>query len=885
MNFDFGSSPVPPEWKDRITKQLNSMPEVFAQHDLDFGHTENVKHHIKLSDETPFKHRARPIHPQDVDAVRKHLSELLESGYYRRFVQDYSKITKPLNDLTAGYPPLQKGNHKEKKKRSQYFDPRESFGDRWTPSCQQAFNTIIEKLTSAPVLGFANPKLPYVLHTDASTTGLGAALYQEQDGQMRVIAFASRGLTKSEAKYPAHKLEFLALKWAVTSKFSDYLYGTEFTVVTDSNPLTYILTSAKLDAMSYRWLSDLSTYSFKLQYRAGKQNQDADGLSRRHHGELMDDPMSQKERERIKQFTLHHMSEGEGLDIVLPRAVQAICEKHHVHQTGNGLSHPSVTLVESLALHVDVIPSSFQQEDEHGLPVIPHLSEEDLRERQRADSDLKAVIEHLESGEKPPPTLRKELPDVALWLREWDRLELRRGVLYRSRQDQGNMTYQLALPADLRTTVLRSLHDDMGHLGRERTLDLARSRVYWPKMSKDVEEKIKTCERCVRRKTPPEKAAPLVNITTSRPLELVCMDFLSLEPDRSNTKDILVITDHFTKYAVAIPTRNQKAQTVARNVRIRGKHKLADKWEQDVHVVVQRAGDLPVYTVRPETKEGPLRTLHRDLLLPCGFLPVTKEPEPVKPKVVNRPRTRQNPGGETPEEAESDSDYEDDFPHYWYTDPSGWKTTRGTAVREHSMPRVPLNVTETLKVIDLPVDAPATPIADNAPEEDNYSEPEPAKDNLPEPERENLPAPEPIKEPEIELERENPSETESARKELPLPVVESEKETAVETTPEPECLPEGELVEPAPNIRDETLPVCSDVSECEDEPTGVNEMIAAKDTEDREAEHDPLSETTDIPRRSLRVCAPPERLQYAQLGNPLTLVIQSLLQGLYYYTE
>ncbi len=67
-----------------------------------------------------------------------------------------------------------------------------------------------------PVLGFANPKLPYTLHTDASTTGLGAALYQEQDGQSRVIAYASRGLSRSEARYPAHKLEFLALKWAIT---------------------------------------------------------------------------------------------------------------------------------------------------------------------------------------------------------------------------------------------------------------------------------------------------------------------------------------------------------------------------------------------------------------------------------------------------------------------------------------------------------------------------------------------------------------------------------------------------------------------------------------------------------------------------------------------
>lgn len=126
---------------------------------------------------------------------------------------------------------------------------------------------------------------------------------------MRVIAFASRGLTKGESRYPAHKLEFLALKWAVTSKFSDYLYGAEFTVVTDSNPLTYILYSAKLDATSYRWLSSLSTYNFKLQYRAGSQNQDADGLSRRPHGELLDDLASQKERERIKQFTLHHLME------------------------------------------------------------------------------------------------------------------------------------------------------------------------------------------------------------------------------------------------------------------------------------------------------------------------------------------------------------------------------------------------------------------------------------------------------------------------------------------------------------------------------------------------------------------------------------------------
>jgi len=94
------------------------------------------------------------------------------------------------------------------------------------------------------MLGFANQKLPYVLHTDASTTGLVAALYQKQEGEMRVIAYASKGLSKRESRYPAHKLEFLALKWAVTEKFCDYLYGSPFTVITDSNLLTYILLPA-----------------------------------------------------------------------------------------------------------------------------------------------------------------------------------------------------------------------------------------------------------------------------------------------------------------------------------------------------------------------------------------------------------------------------------------------------------------------------------------------------------------------------------------------------------------------------------------------------------------------------------------------------------------
>lgn len=128
----------------------------------------------------------------------------------------------------------------------------------------------------------------------------------------------------------------------------------EFVVVTDSNPLTYILTSAKLDATSCQ---ACPTYNFKLQYRAGSQNQDADGLSRHPHGEPLDDLVSQKERERIKQFTLHHLDEATAENsVIMPEAIKDICERHQIRKFPNDceLLNPFFALVESLTLHADV---------------------------------------------------------------------------------------------------------------------------------------------------------------------------------------------------------------------------------------------------------------------------------------------------------------------------------------------------------------------------------------------------------------------------------------------------------------------------------------------------------------------------------------------------
>ena len=105
----------------------------------------------------------------------------------------------------------------------------------WGEKQQTAFQTIIDRLTHPPILPYADYELPFKLHTDASSTGLGAILYQSQEGVDRVVAYASRSLKPAEKNYPVHKLDFLALKWAVTDKFHDYLCGSKFEAVTDNN--------------------------------------------------------------------------------------------------------------------------------------------------------------------------------------------------------------------------------------------------------------------------------------------------------------------------------------------------------------------------------------------------------------------------------------------------------------------------------------------------------------------------------------------------------------------------------------------------------------------------------------------------------------------------
>ena len=134
----------------------------------------------------------------------------------------------------------------------------------------KAFEMLKQACMNSPVLAFADYTKDFLLETDASKEGLGAILSQKQeDGWFHLVAYGIQAGTTHEKNYHSTKLEFLALKWAVTEHFKEYLLYQPFLVKTNNNPLTYIMSTPNLDAMGHRWVSALAKYDFQLEYQKG----------------------------------------------------------------------------------------------------------------------------------------------------------------------------------------------------------------------------------------------------------------------------------------------------------------------------------------------------------------------------------------------------------------------------------------------------------------------------------------------------------------------------------------------------------------------------------------------------------------------------------------
>jgi ribonuclease HI len=190
--------------------------------------------------------------PTSVGDIRSFLGF---AGYYQRFIEGFSKTSKPMTELLE----------KDKKL-------------KWTPTCETSFQQLKKRLTTAPILVMPDMEKPFSIYCVMSDQGLGCVLMQ--DGHM--VAYASRQLRKDEVNYTTHDLELAAVVHALKI-WRHYLMGKRCELYTDHKNLKYIFTQANLNLRQRRWLQLIKDYDLGINYHTGKANVVADALSQRSH--------------------------------------------------------------------------------------------------------------------------------------------------------------------------------------------------------------------------------------------------------------------------------------------------------------------------------------------------------------------------------------------------------------------------------------------------------------------------------------------------------------------------------------------------------------------------------------------------------------------------
>ncbi|KAJ8381341.1 hypothetical protein SKAU_G00021190 [Synaphobranchus kaupii] len=414
------------------------------------------------------------------------------ASYYRRFVRDFATLASPLHRLTDKCRPFV-----------------------WQEEQSMAFDQLRAALTEAPVLAYPDAKRPFIVDTDASNTGVGAVLSQEDEDGERVVAYYSRALGKAERNYCVTRRELLAVVRAL-HHFRPYLQGSHFLLRTDHASLTWLLTFKDPEGQVARWLEQLQGYDFEIRHRAGRLHGNADALSRR--------PCAAQE--------CRYCSRQEERDQVSP----------------------------------DVAVVQASGDAEGWLPLTPM----ELREAQEADSTLGKVRSWLEAGQRPERSVvSAESPEVKSYYSLYSSLVQRDGLLYRRWEapGRGSDILQLLVPRALRPDVLRLVHGSVGagHFGNNKTLHRLRGKFHWPGCRHDVELHVQCCDSCTAQKGPSQRSrAPLQQHLVGAPMERVGVDVLGPFPvTDSGNRYILVAMDYFTKWPEAFAIPDQSAATTA----------------------------------------------------------------------------------------------------------------------------------------------------------------------------------------------------------------------------------------------------------------------------------------------------------------------------------
>ena len=402
------------------------------------------------------------------------------AGYYRRFVKDFAQIARPLYHLT---------------------ERKTAF--RWTKECDSAFKELRHCLVTAPILTYPDFSRPFILDTDASDTGIGAVLsQQDHEGKERVIAYASRVLSKPERNYCVTRRELLAVVH-FTKHFRPYLLGSKFTLRTDHGSLKWLKNFKEPEGQTARWLERLEEFDYEVVHRKGRKHTNADALSRQPCRQCGRDSHSDNpvqavslsiQDDNLRQLQLN--------DDLVGRFLKA--------KEAN--SKPNKQEIQGMSPHARRLAQIWDQLIIHnGL----------LYRRYEGVDDSSHHLQLL-----VPECKRKQVLE-----------DLHEGVL------GGHLGQEKTLGRLQERFYWPGYHNDV----------------------RDWINTCSNC--AARKTQPPKNRSPLQNMKAGAPMQLVAADILGPFPESDGGNSyILVASDYFTRWVEAYAIPNQEAATVAKKL-------------------------------------------------------------------------------------------------------------------------------------------------------------------------------------------------------------------------------------------------------------------------------------------------------------------------------
>ena len=464
------------------------------------------------------QHKVQRVREWTVPHSKKDVKSFLGmTGYYRKFIESYSRIAVPLTSLTAD-------------------DVKWHWGDEE----QKAFQQLKDALCTAPVLVHADATRPYVIQTDASAFAIGGFLAQQQaDGSLRPVAYWSRKLNGAETRYSATERELLALVEAV-DEWRVYVEGSPHAILlrSDHRPLMWLNTKPELSSRLFRWIERLDGHAFRIEHVAGKVNSVADALSRR--SDMNGDSAVSSERtpevgSRVQvelAATMTRSASRRANQQHSPAApTETAPEASPTPEPGDSKEATKVLVDQDENLQPDVdlapVPSSTDSID------LDHFKSQ-LQAAAQADEEYKEWLD-------------EEQPS--------DGLERRDGLLW------SKSTGVLWVPDDraLKTQLMERYHDAAGHFGQKRTVKKVCDLFYWNGVRDDVEDYCRSCETCASHKTSNQLPAGLLRPLPipEEPWQVIGIDFVGPLPVSSEGYNyILTVVDKFSKYMLLAACRN-----------------------------------------------------------------------------------------------------------------------------------------------------------------------------------------------------------------------------------------------------------------------------------------------------------------------------------------